>query len=158
MAILGVLAVVVLVAINPAEQLARARDSGRISAVAQLGHAVQAYFTAQNAVFPAAATWNTDLVDTGELTTFPGAIDYAAAFTPGACTGNAVSNFCYGLDVANGGLVYTRLESGQHTTKCGATGNGDTYAVFSSADGRGGIVCSVAAEPTPWAAGAGTYQ
>jgi len=158
MAILGVLAVVVLVAINPAEQLARARDSGRISAVAQLGHAVQAYFTAQNAVFPAELTWTADLVDTGELSTFPGSIDYAVAFTHGACTGNAVSNFCYGLDATNGGLVYTRLEAGQHTTKCGASGNGDTYAVFSSGDGRGGVVCSVGAEPSPWAPGTGIYQ
>ena len=42
-AILGVLAVVVLVAINPVQQLARTRDAGRKSSVAQIGHAVAAY-------------------------------------------------------------------------------------------------------------------
>ena len=52
MAILGVLAVVVLLAINPAEQLARTRDTGRVSAVTQMGHAVQAYDTSHNAVYP----------------------------------------------------------------------------------------------------------
>ena len=42
-AILGVLAAGSLVAIDPVEQLARARDSGRKSAVTQMGRALQAY-------------------------------------------------------------------------------------------------------------------
>jgi len=49
-AILGVLAGAILVAINPLEQLARGRDAGRKSTVDELGHATQAYYTAQNAL------------------------------------------------------------------------------------------------------------
>ena|SRR3989344_7112496 len=75
MAILGVLAVVVLVAINPAEQMRRARDSGRISGAQQIGRAIQAYYTG-NGVLPGvgANPWNTDLVNAQELTQMPAGI------------------------------------------------------------------------------------
>ncbi len=58
MAILGVLAVVVLVAINPVQQLARTRDAGRKSGVTQMGHALEAFYTSQGAEYPdEAANW-----------------------------------------------------------------------------------------------------
>lgn len=44
-AIVGVLAAVVLLAINPARRLAQARDTGRKSDVSQLATAAQAFFT-----------------------------------------------------------------------------------------------------------------
>lgn len=44
-AIVGVLAAVVLVAINPARRLAQARDAGRKSDVSQLATGSEAYFT-----------------------------------------------------------------------------------------------------------------
>jgi len=44
-AIIGVLAAVVLVAINPAKRMAQARDSGRKSDIGQIATALQAYYT-----------------------------------------------------------------------------------------------------------------
>ena len=49
--VLGVLATIVLLAVNPGEQLARAKDASRIEAVTQLSRALQAYYTA-NGVYP----------------------------------------------------------------------------------------------------------
>ena len=77
-AILGVLAVVILIAINPQEQLARTRDAGRTSSVTQLGHALQAYYTARDGTYlDENATWINDLETAGELATIPGALNYA---------------------------------------------------------------------------------
>src|SRR5436309_3360735 len=44
-AVLAVLAAAVLVAINPVEQINRGKDATRVSAMAQLGHALQTYAT-----------------------------------------------------------------------------------------------------------------
>jgi prepilin-type N-terminal cleavage/methylation domain-containing protein len=92
-AILGVLAVVVLVAINPLEQLARTRDAGRISSVTQIGHAVSAYYTSQNAVYPPVATWNTALTTAGELSAIPGAITYSVSGTASCAETTAGGTF-----------------------------------------------------------------
>jgi prepilin-type N-terminal cleavage/methylation domain-containing protein len=156
-AILGVLAVVVLVAINPLEQLARTRDAGRISSVTQLGHAVQAYYTSQSAVYPPEATWNTALTGSGELTTVPSAIAYSVAGVS-ACTENVINNWCYDLDATNGAILYARLESNSNVARC-ATGQ-IAWVVYSSADGRGGVVCTAAAATglDPLAAGGFTYM
>ena len=71
-AVLGVLAAGVLVAVNPAEQLAKGRDAGRISGVAQLGRVMEGYSTGvldgryQLAALP--TTWQTAyLVASGEI-------------------------------------------------------------------------------------------
>src|SRR4030043_1582315 len=84
MAILGVLAVVVLVAINPVQQLARTRDTGRKSAVTQMGRTLQSYFTGRNGKYLMTTTpncsipagWITCLKTAGELKTEPSAIAY----------------------------------------------------------------------------------
>lgn len=139
-AILGVLAVVVLVAINPVEQLARTRDAGRISSVTQIGHAVEAYYTTQNATFPTEATWDTDLVNSGELTALPS--DVSTTDSECAYTSN-VNGWCYKTDTSDA-VVYALLVSDSWDSQCAATE--DPYAVFSTADGRGGVVCG-ATEP-----------
>src|SRR6185503_11862870 len=69
--VLGVLAGVMLVAINPLEQFARGRDSGRKTTVSQLGKAVQAYYTGRTTYPTAAATWITTLVTAGEVKSAP---------------------------------------------------------------------------------------
>src|SRR3990167_4264750 len=81
-AIIGVLAVVILVAINPQEQLARTRDAGRTSSVTQLGHAFQAYGTSHEGDYVAeTSTWITTLVLAGEVATEPGALAYTISGT-----------------------------------------------------------------------------
>lgn len=155
MAILGVLAVIVFVAINPAERQAQARDTGRITAVSSVGRAIQAYYTALGE-YPAEASWAQDLIDQGELSTFPAGIPYV--LNPGTnCTSfvqpGSNPTYCYDLDATNGALVFSRMESQSHQDKCVV---GNAYFVFSTADSRGGTVCS-AADPTAWAAGGATY-
>ncbi|MCS7092446.1 MAG: type II secretion system GspH family protein, partial [Patescibacteria group bacterium] len=140
-AILGVLAVVVLVAVNPVQQLARTRDSGRKSAITQLGRALQAYYTARNGTYVTEnATWLDSLVTSGELASAPSAISYASG-TAG-CTGAAEqNNLCYDYDTTLGRvIVYARMESNVEASKC-ATGT-VAYFVYSSRQGRGGLVCS----------------
>ena len=148
MAILGVLAVVVLVAINPAEQLARTRDTGRVSAVTQMGHAVQAYYTSHNAVYPPAASWSVDLTNSGEVSIIPASITYpacGAACT--VCTGNIINgNWCY-LTSATDTIVFAKLESRNYNSKCGTTN--DAFVLYSTGDGRGGTVCTGASGTSP---------
>jgi prepilin-type N-terminal cleavage/methylation domain-containing protein len=135
MAILGVLAVVVLVAINPAEQLARTRDAGRVSSVTQLGHGVQAFYTAHNAVYPNATTWGNDLANSGEVTAIPSAIT-ATGYT--ACGTAATNGWCFATSTTNT-VVFARLESKSYGSKCSGS---TAYVLFSAIEGRGGTVCS----------------
>jgi prepilin-type N-terminal cleavage/methylation domain-containing protein len=146
MAILGVLAVVVLIAINPAEQLARARDAGRISGVNQLGRAISAYFTVNGclpgiagpATCPSVAgAWDTDLTGSEELISIPQLIDPA-----GTCTAPnvGVNGWCYANDGVENFVIYAGLESQQKLTQCGV-GVTVAYAGFSSAAARGGVWC-----------------
>jgi prepilin-type N-terminal cleavage/methylation domain-containing protein len=149
MAILGVLAVVVLVAINPVQQLARTRDAGRKSGVSQLGRAMEAYYTSHGGSYADETTtplWVQVLVDSGELSVVPTAINPGVSgYT--ACTESPHSGWCYDSNDDAGEepvVVYTKLESESEMSKC--SGN-DAYFVWSTADGRGGLVCTTA--PTP---------
>lgn len=169
MAILGVLAVVVLVAINPVQQLARTRDTGRKSAVNQVGHALQGFFTGRNGKFlitsncPAVTAgggngaWMDCLQSVGELASVPSAINYSVG--PNPCTSNPAvgfqgavqNNLCYKVS-ANGdqSVVYASLESNSEAAKCPST-TPIPWFVWSSADGRSGLVCTanVNNEPGP---------
>lgn len=153
MAILGVLAVVVLVAINPVQQLARTRDAGRKSAVTQLGHALEAYYTshggtyldsAGNCVY-GSANWADCLQTAGEIGSVPGLIQ------------NSLSSYCttsgWGLDPSNhngvcydhtanadAAIVLSALESDSEISKC--TTATAAWFIYSTNDGRGGLVCS----------------
>lgn len=147
-AILGTLAVVVLIALNPVQQLARTRDSGRSSTVTQLGRAMEAYGTTRNGVYPAASgTWvATNLVAAGEISIVPPAINYSAGGA--ACTtggGAAVENgFCYkvgGTPANTQFVVYASAEALSNTSLCTTTGQ-TAFFTYSSAAGRGGIVCA----------------
>ena len=149
-AVLGVLAAVVLVIINPVEQLARGRDSGRKSTIAQLGTAVQTYYTS-NSAYPSTASWNTELTaSSGELKSFPTNPNGVTA-----CGVNPQPNangFCYNTATVNGAdeaVVFTHLESKSETAKCGNT-PANTWYVWSSAEGKAGVVCQAAApQPGP---------
>lgn len=141
-AILGVLAAAVLVAINPLEQLARGRDAGRKSTVAQLGHAVEAYFTAQNSQYPIEGVdWVDTLVTAGEVKLAPDN-PTATGYTTGCNTANVAENgICYqtnGIDA----IVYVRAESASNETTAGCTTGQQTWIVWSSADGKTGLTCT----------------
>jgi len=160
-AILGVLATVVLVAIDPIEQMARARDSGRKQTVAQYGHALEAYATSHEGVYIPEAGWTTSattntLVTAGEMTTAPS--------LPTAKTGHAVcipgtagvvaNGWCYDTTTAGTGagpaVMYVKLESKSEISKCNVTTGLSPYYTWSSQDGRSGLICS-ATVPVPGA-------
>jgi prepilin-type N-terminal cleavage/methylation domain-containing protein len=158
-AILGILAVVMLVVMNPGERQAQARDTGRISSVTQLGRALQSYYSVKSE-YPGTGQWAGDLVSSGELAGFPSGIAYSYnSVTP--CISFAQpatdSTFCYNEDQVseNGALVFAKAESTTHRSKC--TPPQEAYFVFSTADSRGGTICS-SGDPAPWPAGSVNYQ
>jgi prepilin-type N-terminal cleavage/methylation domain-containing protein len=152
-AVLGTLAVVVLLALNPIQQLARTRDAGRISAVTQLGHSLEAYATSNNGTYVAEnATWMTSLVTAGEIASVPSAIAYSISGIS-ACGVNAQNGFCYDATTAAGGnpvLAFARLEGNSNISRCSSafSGTNRAYAVYSTALGKGGIACTTNADPT----------
>lgn len=145
-AILGTLAVVVLLALNPVQQLARTRDSGRYSTVTQLGHAIEAYATSNNGVYPTAnATWITTLTTAGEISVVPASIAYTAGGA--VCATNAQNGWCYNYVAGTGAITFARLESNSNISKCGA--GQAAWVVYSTAAGRGGGVCTANAATPP---------
>lgn len=148
MAVLGVLAALVLIALNPAQQLARARDTGRKSAVTQIGNSMLAYGVAHAQTYvPLSTTFISSLSVAGEIDTVPKAIGYATGGT--VCAGtNKENNICYLGTPANGQvMIYTRMESRSENSRCAATE--DAFWAFHSSWGRSGMVCTAdGVEPT----------
>ena len=144
-AILGLLAASVLVAINPSEQFAKFRDGNRVSTVAQLGHALSSYAAASsNGKYVAEGTgsdWITTLKTAGGIDNVPGAILYSYNSVTG-CGGQ--NDFCYdAMDATGKGpiIVYASLESKSQSAKCTVAGQ-VAWTVYSTLAGRGGVVCS----------------
>ena len=152
-AVIGVLATIVLLAVNPAEQLARGRDTSRESAITQIGRALQSYYTAQSpSAYPAVATNSFDtLVTSQDMKTVPVNPTYATAPTVNCAAANLqstttpASNYCYMLNAGSTeALVYGRMESTLNNSKCSATSN-TAWFVFNTATGRAGIFCKATA-------------
>lgn len=146
-AILGVLASVVLVAIDPIQQLARGRDAGRITTIASVGHSLQAYATSKGtgAYPPLTATWVADLFNAGEL----------ASSTTGVtpvlvnCTTNLQNGMCYTGGGAVPTLAWTVLEANANKNKAGCTAAQFAIAVWSSTQGKAGVGCVATATTIP---------
>jgi prepilin-type N-terminal cleavage/methylation domain-containing protein len=149
-AVIGILAAVVLAAIDPAEQLKRGRDSSRIQTVATLGHAMAAYVTIQQSniaggfTLPAATnTWQTMLVNSGDIKVTASAPGTGSGCTPAV---NCQNNFGYN-PVGNEFVLWTNVESKSAITKaangvatgCGV-GNVAVYA-YDSTLGQAGSTC-----------------
>lgn len=128
-AIIGILAAVVLIAINPAERIREARDSGAKSDVTAVSNAVESCYTqlAQNNY----AQCNTSAQLTGGswMKTFPDNVTIA----PG--TGTTVNNV----------VIYKQLEASSHVCDNG-TGT-PKYMVYHSATGVTRVECGTT--PTP---------
>ncbi len=144
-AILGILTTAVLVAINPLEQFARGRDSGRKNMVDQVGHAIQAYYTAQNATYPpVTAAWMTALQTTQDIKTLPdNGVAGSNPVTICTAPGQLQNNVCYNANAIDA-VVYAVQGSRSEQVKAGggavpcAT---NTFTVWSSAAGRSGLYC-----------------
>jgi prepilin-type N-terminal cleavage/methylation domain-containing protein len=155
-AVIGVLATIVLLAVNPAEQLARGRDTARISAITQVGRALQGYYTVQNpAAYPTVGTtWMTTLVTSGDLKTTPTNPTYSGTVTSCNAAGTQAQNgYCYNTG-ANETIVFARLESSLYTGKC--SGTTVPFWVFSASNAKACGVCTANATTDPAVAAAVT--
>ncbi len=141
-AVLGVLAAVVIVSINPLQQLAKTRDAGRLDSVTQMGDALLTYAESHSNTFPTVAQWTASpnqLVAAGELTAIPSAVAYSGGTS--ACTTNVInSTWCYQVTAGTGAIVYAKTEALSNSSNCG-TGT-SAYYVYSTSLGRAGGVCA----------------
>ena len=130
-AVMGVLATVVLVTVDPAEQFNRAEDSSRVQTVNTLGKAFEQYYVAKQ-IMPTPAAWMTNLVTAGELKQTP--------TTSGTvCTGNIMSGYCYGASGTNA-VLYAALESKAEDSTC-PTASDVRYFIYDSSTGKTCKVC-----------------
>ena len=150
--VIAVLATIILLAVNPGEQLARGRDANRISAVTQLGKAVQSYYTTKLVLPAAGSTWMDQLVNSQDLRTVP----KNPKFTPDDSTCVAYitlsighNGYCY---FPSGSppeaLIFTKLESSLNIKKC-PSATPIAWTAFTTKEGRGGIACTVNASTNP---------
>lgn len=153
-AVLGVLAAVVLAAINPLEQLRRGRDSGRLSSVSQLGHGMTQYMTAQNLTAPPTvsaltAGFQTVIKNAGEIVNV---IQAPGSGSSCSASGNAIEGtYCYTAS-GNDFMIWTGTESESSKTRGGCTSTQFGIAVYKSYLGRSGIMCvgTAGAAPTDY--------
>jgi len=123
-ALVGVLAGVVIVAINPATRLAEGRDAGRKSDIGQIATGMEAYFT-RNQVYPDVVS---DLVTSGDLKREPTDPSTGASYTITPAVESAADH-----------AVYAALEADASAGCSGATP--DAYFCYSTATGTGVVVC-----------------
>lgn len=163
-AILGVLAAAVLVAINPAERLAEAKDSQRITAIGQLGNAMQVYATIHGGLYPAPISgWQTNLlVSSGEIKNAISVQPASVISCPGPSGGYKEGDICYSTPDAvddTDGAIWTYAESNSMNLKAGGgytcplqpgnpnydpTGNsyaGPAIIVWIGSKGKVGVTC-----------------
>lgn len=143
-AVLGVLAAGVLVAIDPFEQLQRGRDSGRRSAITELGRGAEKYNTSQTVALAHDSTtsWMQKLLDNGDIKVIP-VNPSPSGYTD--CATNNVSDYCFTSSGAQF-MIFARGESKQLRNEAPASGGGmcpasDIWIVYSSALGRTGLLC-----------------
>lgn len=130
-AVMGVLATIVLVTVDPAEQFNRAGDASRVQTVNTLGGAFEQYYIAKQ-VMPTPAAWLTNLVASGEVKQTPSA-------SGTTCTGNQLSGYCYGTS-GTSAVVYASLLSKAEDSAC-TTASDVRYFIYDSSTGKTCKVC-----------------
>lgn len=164
-AVLGVLATVVLVAVNPAEQLARGRDSHRISAVTQLGRSEQNYYTVVGNYHLSGGqpggydgNWQKFLIDSSDIKLPISNPSYSnnppplqtcnSSITQSTGVTNGAYGYCYrndGASILSQSIVFVQLESNLYTKRCSSNCGGGgprAWAVWFSPQGKTGLWCS----------------
>ncbi len=155
-AVLGVLAAGVLVAINPLEQLARGRDVSKKTAITELGRGLNTYLTTQHELpdgNDASGGFASALAASGEIRVVPTnpSSQQCDDIASNTATAGVENGYCFEKDANNEYVVYAPVESASEAlnanngTDCAA---GTTaYVVYSSAAGRTGLVCSADVNP-----------
>lgn len=160
-AVLGTLAIVVLIALNPIQQLARTRDAGRLSTIAQLGHAMEAVGVTRGGQYPRSlgaapfgcggvtnGDWLTScLIDGGEINILPDNTigTYSTGVNNNTCDTTAgtrdENGYCYwSTNDREKFVIWVLAEAETNTNQC-ASGPVASWFVYSSAAGRGGLWC-----------------
>jgi len=154
-AILGILAAVLLVGVNPLEQLARGRDTSRKNVVAQLGHAMESYVTNTASGTGGALSypnnwgslWQTSLQANNEIKSVA-TINQPSGV---ACNTNVQGGICYStLSSGANAVIWTMLESQAEKTKSGCTGAGSVAAAaWIAGQGKAGTICLTSSTAIP---------
>lgn len=150
-AILGILAAAVLVAINPAQKIAQSKDAKVNSDIGQVSNALQAFFTDTGAVatsvYPSTANFTTDittggtLLTKGEISNVPTAPSGAYAYLACNSTSGANGNTACVTACADGGAtcLYSSLSGpaynqGANLFWCWRSNTGVTTAVVAASN------------------------
>lgn len=144
MALLGILATIILIAVNPLEQMARSRDASRKQAVSQIGRAIDNYMVF-GSDYPAPASLQGILESSSDLKVFPtnpGGVEGHCSSTSGQGA-ISINGYCYNATTAGsdpkGAIIYTPLESMVENKNCA---NGVAWYAWSSQIQGSGIVCT----------------
>jgi prepilin-type N-terminal cleavage/methylation domain-containing protein len=140
MAVIGVLASIVIVAVNPAEQLAKGRDASRISAITQIGNALGQYRAGNNGSSPPQGISWMEAFGT-DLSGKPVNPSYVSGIGCNDVSTVGENNYCYKTSSAET-IIYAQLEAKTANSKCISFPNTQAYYVFSSANARSCTVCS----------------
>lgn len=141
MAVLIILFSTVLVAVNPIENIHRAKDTRRISAVVELGHSMEALATTrENGKYPndpvGMTNWQSSfLVASNEI---PAAVSVDAAESN--CTINSQGNLCYDSNGTDA-VIWSVLESSVNRNNAGCVGSEIVVAVWIGSQGKTGLTC-----------------
>ncbi len=153
--ILITLTTAVIVAVNPPEQLARGRDATRFAAIDQLGRGVQAYYIEQHGAYTIdpSGSWITNFFTAGAIKAKPvnPVTPLTGPYPKGCYTfGNNQNDYCYANNGpgATDAIVYALAESKAQKARKNCPIGQDTWIVWSSADGKTGLVCN-SGDPSP---------
>lgn len=152
-AVIGVLAAAVLIALNPLEQFKRSRDAGLKEAISTIGRQLQGNFTLTQ-IYPSFATaggWLSDMVASGELVQAPpGNGGVVTCSGPGGTgTANVQAGICYKETDSNFMIIArpeATVERQKYTPVCPA---GQIWIIYQSIIGKTATLCMANAnEPT----------
>jgi len=156
-AILGVLAAGIIIAIDPAEKIKQTKDAGRITTINQLAKAISGYYVSQGSYPAVNNIWQTTLVGAGEIHNIIVVSKTASYFCDGSFNGQSTNNniqgyICYGLQNGVDPAIWTAVDSAHEQIRACGGSDSNTYAVYAwmASYGRAGIICLDFGTQEPW--------
>lgn len=149
-AVIGVLAAVVIAAINPLEQLAKSEDAGRRSSVAQLGKAMDSYIAnLGTGIYPVAvAAWQYNYIGPGGTNDIKQVIvspSQTVACIPGNGATAANGWYCYAPIAVSGSntdaIIWIPAESDSERVKAACTSTQTAVIAWVASQGKTGVGC-----------------
>jgi len=143
-AVIGVLASIVTVVINPQEQIARSKDAKRKAGVNTLALALNEYGISNSGSYPPSYDndtgyhWMDSFIERNTLKARVPQVSYNPAVS-NLCKGTYnVEDFCY-FNLNGNAFIMVQLESKLEKNKCAS---GETpYFMYSTGDAKAGVIC-----------------